>query len=203
MNMSKTTYDRRKEQGICVLCGKEKPKEGYVCCEQCKEKQKIYQRETREYYRNLGICTRCGKNKLFGEEKECPECVAKMYELNLKYKENGKFDYREWRRKHMVSLKEKGLCVSCGRSKAKEGRASCEYCLIKNRERSREYRMKKNETGISRSERASYGLCYFCGKEIGGNGRICKNCSEKAIVKLPKKNQNEIWKNQNKILFKK
>ena len=79
--MSKTTYDRRKEQGICVICGKEKPKEGYICCEQCKEKRKIYQRETREYYRNLGICSRCGKNKLFGEENECPECMAKMYDF--------------------------------------------------------------------------------------------------------------------------
>lgn len=77
--MSKTTYERRKSQGLCVSCGKVRSVQGKVMCAECAEKKKIYQRETREYLRNMGLCPRCGKNKLFGNEKECPECTVMMY----------------------------------------------------------------------------------------------------------------------------
>lgn len=52
-------------------------KDKVMCCE-CAEKQRIYRQETRKFLRNLGLCPRCGKNKLFGDEKECPECTAMM-----------------------------------------------------------------------------------------------------------------------------
>ena len=200
--MDKITYDKRKSLGLCVTCGKEKSKEGYVCCEQCKEKQKNYQRENREYYRSLGFCPRCGKNKLFGQEKECPECLAKMYEWNIKSRQKRKFNASEWYKKDIAMLKENGLCRSCRKKPVKEGHTYCEVCLIKKRERGREYRAKKKNDGINRSERPNYGLCYFCGDKIDRDGRCCRNCAEKATKNLPRINKNEIWRRDNILVFK-
>ena len=199
--MSKMTYNKRKELGLCVNCGKEKPKDNFVCCEKCKEKQKIYQRETREYYRSLGICSRCGKNKLFGNEKECLECSAKMYEVNMRSREKRNFDTSEWYKKDIAILKEKGLCRSCRKKQVKEGHTYCEVCLIKKRERAREYRAKNTNSGISRSERPSYGLCYFCGDKIDREGKVCVSCANRVTNNFSRNGNNEYWRIENKIIF--
>lgn len=33
-------YERRKEQGICTYCGREKSVEGQILCQKCKDKRK-------------------------------------------------------------------------------------------------------------------------------------------------------------------
>lgn len=200
--MSKTTYERRKEKGICVICGKENAQKGFVCCEKCKEKQKNDRRETREFLKKIGICPRCGENKLFGDEKECPECLAKMYELNKKYKKNSNYNYKEWYKKDVDYLKKNGLCISCRKKKAAEGKASCERCLIKNKIRAEESRLKKGI--IPRSERLSYGLCYFCGNKIDREGKTCSECASRLVKNLPKeKSVNKHWIDDNKLIFMK
>ena len=187
--------------GLCVNCGKEKQNDNYVCCEKCKEKQKIYQRESREFYRSIGICPRCGKNKLFGNEKECPECLAKMYEINNRSKEKRKFNSAEWYKNDIRILKENGLCRSCRKKEVKAGHTYCEICLIKHRERRRDYMREK--TGISRSERPNYGMCYFCGAKLDRSGRSCQKCADRNTKNLQKTNTNEFWRKDNKLLFKK
>ena len=175
-----------------------------VMCPECAEKQKIYQRENRAYFRSLGLCPRCGKNKLFGDEKECPECVAMMYELNRKSREKGNFDAKEYYRKDIKMLKEKGLCRRCRNRKVADGHTYCQICLEKHREEGRKRRSMKSNDWISRSERGSYGLCYFCGVKIDSGKKICQKCTEIMVKNLPEKHSdNKSWRSDNQILFMK
>lgn len=170
-------------------------------CAKCAEKQRIYQRETREHLRNLGLCPRCGKNRLFGNEKECPECTAMMYEINQRSIKKRGIISSEYYRKDITRLKDKGLCRSCRKRKVADGRTYCPICLAKRRERSKEYRRKKEKTGLERSERPNYGLCYTCGKPLDREGRICKKCADIMANNLPRNRDNLAWRNSNKLIF--
>lgn len=189
-------------QGLCVRCGKVREDQSKVMCTECAEKQKICQRETREYLRNMGLCPRCGKNKLFGNEKECPECVAMMYEINQRSRKRRNVTAMDYYRKDIVRLKENGLCRGCRKRKVAEGHTYCTICLVKHRERSKEYRKKKVENGLERSERPSYGLCYTCGEPLDREGRVCKKCAEIMTNNLPRDRNNLAWRNSNKLIFK-
>ena len=171
-------------------------------CAECAEKQKIYQRETREYLRNMGLCPRCGKNKLFGDEKECPECTAMMHEINQRSRERRNVTAMDYYRKDIVRLKEQGLCRGCRKRKVVEEHTYCSICLAKHREQGKEYRRKKDKIGLERNERPNYGFCYTCGETLDREGRICKKCAETATKNLPKNSDNAYWRNNNKMIFK-
>lgn len=199
--MSKTTYLRRKSEGLCVKCGKTKAVQGKVMCVECAEKQKIYQKETRVYFKNIGLCPRCGKNKLFGDEKECPECLAMMYEVNRKSRERRNVTAMEYYRKDIQRLKEQGLCRSCRKRKVAEGHTYCQKCLEKHREQVEKYRRKMDKIGLTRSERPNYGFCYTCGNQLDRNGRICERCAETMRKNLPIKSDNQNWRKENKLIY--
>lgn len=201
--MSKATYQKRKTEGLCVKCGKTKAEQGKVMCYECAESQKIYQRETRAYLRNLGICPRCGKNKLFGAEKECLECTVMMYEINKKSRERRNISAMDYYRKDIKRLKEQGLCRNCRHRKVAEGHTYCPICLAKKREKGREYRRKKDKVGTERSERPNYGFCYTCGDSLDRDGRVCKKCAETMAKNLPADRDYKAWRNDNKLIFKK
>lgn len=167
---------------------------------ECANKKKIYQRETREFLRNMGLCPRCGKNKLFGNEKECSECSAMMYEINQRSKERRNITSMDYYRKDIVRLKNDGLCRSCRKIKVAEGHTYCSTCLEKHRKRGRTYRRKKDNM-IDRSERPNYGLCYTCGEPLDREGRVCMKCAERMITNLPEHRDNLAWRNANKLIF--
>lgn len=200
--MNKNSYRRRKEDGICVLCGIAKADEGYATCEDCREKQRIERKKTREFYRNMGICPKCGKNKLFGDEKTCPECLARLAITRKKsMKKLGKTDM-DYFRANQDRLKKEGLCrTGCGRERA-VGKTYCKLCLAKHNDRAKAYSRMKTKGGLARSERPSYGLCYTCGEPIDRDGRVCKKCAEILKNNLPEKRDNPNWRKQNAMLFK-
>lgn len=148
--MSKSTCEKRKAKGLCIQCGKRPPREERSLCADCAEKQKIYQRETRAYFRSLGLCPRCGKNKLFGDEKECPECTAMMYEINKKSRERRNISAMDYYRKDIKRLKEQGLCRGCRKAKVAEGHTYCLICLAKKREKAKERRQKNRQGWIGK-----------------------------------------------------
>lgn len=188
--MSKTTYERRKIQGICVRCGKTPSVAGKVFCTECAEKSRNYNQESRLYFKKLGFCPRCKRNKLFGDEKECPECIAMMYEVNRKSKEKGNVSTKEYYRNYNERLKEQGLCRGCRKRNIAVGHIYCSICLAKKRIRAR-----KNN-GIERNERYKYGICYRCGKqELVQGKKLCQKCYEDSLKSLQKANESESLKN--------
>lgn len=199
--MSKSTYIRRKAQGLCVKCGKQAA-DGRVMCAECAEKQRIYRKENREFFKSMGLCPRCGKNKLFGEEKECPECLAMMYEINKRSKERRNITSSDYFKKYYQQAKESGLCCDCRKRKAVEGHVYCQNCREKRKELGKIYRRSKDNNALERSERPDYGLCYTCGNPLDRDGRICKKCAEKMTKNLPSQRDNILWRNDNKLIFK-
>lgn len=199
--MSKKTYDYRKQNGLCVKCGIP-ALNGKVHCQSCLEKEKIKKRENREFFKQMGLCPRCGKNRLFGDEKNCPECLAKMCEINSKSRQKNidkTSSYsKDYYKKDIEKLKEKGLCRGCRKRKSAEGKTYCKICLEKKRKAKRE----RMGGCIERSERPSYGLCYTCGKELDRDGRVCLKCAEIMTKNLPSAHcGNDSWRRDNKIIF--
>ena len=72
-----------KEKGLCIRCRKPRNREG-VYCSKCLEKERERHKKDREFFVDIGICYMCRKTKLFGDEKICPECLAKGYEQQQK-----------------------------------------------------------------------------------------------------------------------
>lgn len=189
--VSENTYKFRKQNGICVLCGK-------VTCLICGEKQKISARETRKHYKQNRICYRCRVNKLFGDENICLECLAKLEIYNKKYKANKKNKCESAER-----LKDKGICVACRKNECLENRVYCKACLVKHRLKATEYRRKKDNYAIPRTERASYGLCYFCGEPVKKDYRVCEKHYQMCLRNGTTENANKARKvlQEEKILY--
>ena len=99
-----------------------------------------------------------------------------------------------------------GICVKCGRYKAREGHVRCTECTIKLNRASEKHRRK-----IGRKPHymlTEYDVCYICGGEPLPNKRLCAVHYEIAMKNLDKANEhrdnsNHIWgklrygKNQN------
>lgn len=72
----------RKENGVCVKCGKRQATEGKTTCTQCRAKINIYQEKYRnqkrkipiELYRKDGYCSMCGSTDLVEGKKLCHKC---------------------------------------------------------------------------------------------------------------------------------
>ena len=172
MSTKKELYRSRKEKGLCVKCGKVPPRENKVMCAECAEKERKYENETRAFCRSVGICPVCQKNKLFGDERNCPECRAKNYARNLKQpKTIRRINTTYYKRKKL------GLCVKCGDKPPEYNKTMCKRCLIKEQNRAKDYRAKQAE--IPRNERIAYGLCYICGEKLDRYGSLCKKCSDR------------------------
>lgn len=113
---AKKQYNDRKEQGLCAKCGKVPARNGKTTCGGCAEKQKEKYKADRDFFLSLGLCPKCGKNKLFGTEKNCPECNAM----------NGKYLKDDYAKKYYKTKKEimrkKNLCMVCCKSKGADER---------------------------------------------------------------------------------
>jgi NMD protein affecting ribosome stability and mRNA decay len=83
------------------------------------------------YMMSVQRCVRCGKQDaytLVGKQR-CYECVEKGKEEAKHYNQS-----QEKRRKNKERydwLKSKGMCVSCGKTKAQTNRVMCKRCAVK------------------------------------------------------------------------
>lgn len=186
--MSKGTYYRRKEQGLCVRCGEkvEEERKGKSICFKCKEKDAKRAQATREFRRNMGFCPRCGVNKLFGDERNCPECRAKNEIYFTKQREDKEkyYSYESNRRKcKRDKNRENGLCTLCGCKKESDGHVICYYCRKKHNEYMKKYNLGKKSTYLNMHEYwRENGLCSNCGKECKDGYKVCTDCYEKILI---------------------
>lgn len=135
----------------------------------------MYDRELYKHYKEHGICVSCGQEKAEPNRVRCFECLEKNAKRHKQNKSSSKDRSKALRQKR----KAQGLCVWCGKPQCSNSTAFCIDCKIKN-QRNNESR----KQGIARSERASYGLCYRCGKDIT-SGKLCDSCKAQSIANLP------------------
>lgn len=149
VEISKYQFEKmRRKAGLCVSCGKEDAFTmiGRRYCADCSEKRNETKRKywkNNENYReaqinkkrkiyeerkNNGICVRCGKRKVNGFA-QCDYCRASQR--------------RAWDRDRKKPRGGDGICYSCNKEKAIEGKKLCERCYndrLKNCEKARKAR---------------------------------------------------------------
>lgn len=203
-NMATSIYTmnylkRLKEQGLCVSCRKPLDRDG-VRCISCNEKRRIYENETRHMYAENGICPRCRREKLFGDEKACLECNAKIYEWHRKRVSNEecRLKYNEKQRELQKNIYHKrielGICTRCGKRKADNGCKTCGICRAKIRETKR----RNSKPVMTKEERFEKGLCFWCDNPRKEGYKVCEKHYQMNIEKLDNENvrkaRNEIDK---------
>lgn len=201
--LSARHYRKRKENGLCPVCGKPLDREGHYCSS-CLEKNRIYHQENRDFFRENHLCTECGKVKVFGDDKICPECRAKRQSwrkpLTEEQKERYGLHFKSQQRMLYRERAENGICTRCGKRKVAPGKKKCSICLEKDAE---QHRKKYMDMPNIREFRKKNNLCYFCGNVIDlPSGNICSKCQEN-FRKNGRKHggKNTYWKEQNKLIF--
>ena len=172
---------RRKENGLCVNCGKPLDRAGNRCIS-CREKINAADRKQYRESKSSGMCPVCGKRKLWGDENACLECKTKRTENVMKNREKNGTEYynrihREWSRKNYALRKQQGICPRCGKRPAQSGYATCQACRYKEKVKQRERRAINGQmTPEERREyRAEVGLCYFCDNPVKPGYKVCEN----------------------------
>ena len=140
--------------------------------------------QARAYMRNLvadrkrlGICVRCGKEMAFIPYSQCPACLERGAQKSIKWRQKVRQDMalagslRERNRASYAAKKASGICVSCGKRKAASGKARCETCLGKRRERNTQCTWERRE------RRKAAGVCTTCGRaKPAPNYFECQSC---------------------------
>lgn len=79
--MQRVIYNRRKEQGVCVKCGKMKEDERGTLCRKCKAKSSQWYHDKHITYTiddgKTGLCHFCKKPNMPGR-KVCPNCYERL-----------------------------------------------------------------------------------------------------------------------------
>jgi len=115
--------------------------------------------------------------------------------------ENSKQQRKEYLKKKREICIAFGVCRDCLSRDAVKGNY-CLECYIKNKKRNEAKRK-----DIARYDRASYGLCYFCGKPVEPGQKTCKEHHEIMAGNVKRtdysNNKNHIWRKQNKLIYAK
>lgn len=175
----KNLIARRRTAGLCVNCGKPLDREGYLCIS-CNNNKNLNNRLERKYYQENHVCPNCRKNSILGDEKICPECLAKESErsMNNRNREHYNLIHREWSKIEYERRKENGICTRCGKRNADYNFFTCGICRNKDRQRKR-IRYGKPD----RRERYKIGLCYFCNNPIKDGYKVCEKHYQMNIEK--------------------
>ena len=158
----------------------------------------------RQFYKSIGICPVCKKNKLWGTEKECPECTAKGYEYAMKSRarvgrEHYNKTHAEWAKLEHHKRIEQGMCTRCGKRKSDYGYKTCGIC----REKDSRTRLLSEPHRPNRSERYKQGLCYFCDNPIKDGYKVCEKHYQMNVEKANSSKAKDARKEltNNKILY--
>lgn len=103
-NKAMERYNKRKENGICVICGKNNAAKGKVKCEFCLAKKRAYSRKayskkidmSMDERRDNGICIRCN-SPVYKDFKLCKEHYDALLERGFRNRKYRNDDFlRGW-----------------------------------------------------------------------------------------------------------
>ena len=94
-----------------------------------------------EFYKKHHICVKCGQEDAERNSTLCFRCRIKNRESAIKYYKSHKEEQKERKRirskKRYNTLKERGLCTSCGKRHTENNKVYCKYCSARANERNR------------------------------------------------------------------
>jgi hypothetical protein len=108
--ISKKRMQSRKAAGLCPSCGKRKPEEGFITCDECRKRQRSRRKKSTEWsvkesWAWYGICMQCGSDDMMEGTKLCKKC----YERCCSQLEKGRNVLKSMRDAKREEEYEKGL----------------------------------------------------------------------------------------------
>lgn len=188
----KILYASRKENGLCVKCGKPNDN-GKVLCDYCT----IYNRKYNKIKKSNNQCLQCGE-PISNHATYCKTCRKKNqteYRKSLynNRKENGLCTRcgkpnnnqpkltcticEEYQRELKATYNKSGVCDLCGREYAVIGLKKCAYCLEKYRKRNSE-----NYYTYYENNRIKINARYKARYDKRKANKICVRCGKKAYL---------------------
>lgn len=179
-------FETRKANGLCLNCGKPMDREGRNCIA-CTERNRKYNNETRAMRKKYGVCPRCGKEKLWGNEKNCPECTAKQYKWNMATREREHYNevHRVWQKAEHHRRIAEGICTRCGKRDADSGYKTCGVC----RDRASKYYRANYSNPNRKEKRLEAGLCFYCDNPVKEGYKVCEHHYELNVINQRKANR--------------
>jgi hypothetical protein len=154
--VAERTAAKRKEQGLCVLCGVMPASPGGAKCGACTDKYAGYMRERYEKSRHLGLCTYCKSEPARANGTQCERC-------------------RENRRKKRHEAKQDrlfgSLCIGCGKAPQRSGHRTCADCHA-------------NAKSLYQEKRSAWvagGKCLSCGGARDSRFARCAACRRRDL----------------------
>ena len=135
MAATKEQREEWKRIGLCSRCGKNRVTDGYLTCQECRDKDKA----NREYKREHNLCVKCGRNHVSPNRKYCDECLEwRRDRYEKKKQENPEFInvVKEYSKRHREKYISEGKCVICGKP-VFENHTFCYECLLTKRNRAK------------------------------------------------------------------
>lgn len=131
---TKKQIEEWKSIGLCSHCGKNRASDGYLTCQECRDRD----RANREYKREHNLCVKCGRNHAAPNRKYCDSCLEWRREKYLAEKQNPEFIniIKEYSKKHREKYILEGKCVICGKP-VFENHTFCYECLLAKRNRAK------------------------------------------------------------------
>lgn len=194
------TYEKRKANGLCVRCGKQKDNDS-IYCDECKAIHRTEIKADYHFYTGNGICPICRKNELY-VGNFCEECLAKRENYNQKWRKKNKDKVavyldrkREYQKEKRAFRKENNLCTLCGKVAPTEGYMTCEPCRIKRNIQRNKNKVLPIYKPHWKTVLSEQGLCTVCGKPTYKNFGLCKNHYE-AQVDIVHRIKERRWKSE-------
>lgn len=122
-------------------------------------------REMYNWYKKHGICVACRTNDAVGNMTMCGDCLFKMNQRCREWRSKNNDYSSAYSKKRNKRLKEAGICVECGREKARPGRVNCESCALKRRVRAASKRILKVKPD---------GICFRCDQPAMEGKKCCE-----------------------------
>ncbi len=127
---SRKRLEARRQAGVCLRCGRDRPVEGGTICEPCCQARRERERQLYAERRNAGQCGKCGEPVADGSR--CESCIRRETGPAAKKANNARS------RRLYMRRRVKHLCVDCGRPA--QGACRCEPCAKRSYERSDHFR---------------------------------------------------------------
>lgn len=117
-------------QNNCVSCGEIIP-EGNQVCPSCQSESEWGKRV--KYLMANQRCVRCCKQDAYtlAGKQRCFDCTEKEKKNQRKYNEAHREEIKLKMKERSAKLKAEGICVFCGKRKARTKRTLCAHCAAK------------------------------------------------------------------------
>lgn len=157
------------------------------------------------WYKEHGLCPHCNAEKIAKGKAACLNCLSINAEAARKRRDNftpeqkAKADKQcdDSHKRLYNERKAAGICVKCGKHKARQGHVRCVECTIKLNRAAEKHRRK---IGVKPHYMLTeYDVCYICGREPLQGKRLCAVHYDIAMQNLKKANEhrdntNHIWR---------